>query len=257
MGAWFPGERVVFRGKDLHRDLRDMTWMELYLYGITAKEYSKNQLKVLNALWTFTSFPDPRLWNNRIAAIAGTARSTPTLALSSAMAASEATIFGHGPSVQAIDFFLTTKNRLDGGEDLEKLVKECLQKQRTVSGFGRPLFRLDERIPHLLDLLKETSMDNGTYVQLALDVEKILKIGRWRMNINIAGLGAAIAADLGFSAREFHFFKIPCFLAGMPPLFLETSEKKEGTFFPFRCERIQYNGIGRRKWNVEKKEKIN
>ena len=46
MGGWFPGERVVYRGQDLHVDLDDMGWMELYLYGITGRRFSDAQLKV-------------------------------------------------------------------------------------------------------------------------------------------------------------------------------------------------------------------
>ena len=52
MGAFFPGERVVFRGQDLHHDLADLSWMELYLYGITGRRFSEAQLQVLNAIWT-------------------------------------------------------------------------------------------------------------------------------------------------------------------------------------------------------------
>ena len=76
MGGWFPGERVVYRGQDLHVDLKDMSWMELYVYGITGRRFDEKQLKILNAIWANTSYPEPRLWNNRVAALAGTARST-------------------------------------------------------------------------------------------------------------------------------------------------------------------------------------
>lgn len=248
MGAWFAGERVVFRGKDLHHDLRDMNWMELYLYSITGREFTEEQLRVLNAIWTFTSFPDPRLWNNRVVALASTARSTPTLALSAAIAVSEASIFGHGPSVHAINFFLETKKACDCGEIMGELVKLELKKRRSIYGYGRPLYRSDERIEHLKSLMEETQLDKGAHVLLAFEVERFLVAGRWRMYLNIAGLGAAVAADLGFNPKEFHLFKIPCFLAGMPPIYLEANEKDEGTFFPLRCERINYHGVNRRHW---------
>ena len=37
MGRFFPGQRVVFRGADLHRDLKGIDWVELYLFGITGR----------------------------------------------------------------------------------------------------------------------------------------------------------------------------------------------------------------------------
>ena len=43
MGAFFAGSRAVFRGHDLHADLRDMDWVELYLFGITGRRFSKER----------------------------------------------------------------------------------------------------------------------------------------------------------------------------------------------------------------------
>src|SRR5882724_1198831 len=108
MGGWFPGQRVVFRGKDLHVDLKDIDWLDLYVYGITGRRFTKEQIRVLHAIWTFTSYPDPRLWNNRVAAAAGSARSTGHLAISGAIAVSEASIYGGKPVIRAIDFLLRT-----------------------------------------------------------------------------------------------------------------------------------------------------
>ena len=248
MGGWFPGERVVFRGHDLHHDLTDMDWMALYVYGLTGKKFSNKQLKVLNALWTYTSFPDPRLWNNRVAALAGTARSTPTLAISAATAVSEATIYGHRPNIKAMNFLFRAKQAVDKDIDLLSVIKKELKSKRTIAGYGRPIYREDERIVHMNKLLVKVGMDQGEYVMLAKDIEKKLLQGRWRLRMNIAALAAAITADMGFSVRDFLIFSIPSFLAGMPPCYLDTKEKKEGMFFPFRCGRINYRGVERRKW---------
>ena len=43
LGAWFPGERVVFRGKDLFQELGDSSWMGLLLYGITGREFNRTR----------------------------------------------------------------------------------------------------------------------------------------------------------------------------------------------------------------------
>lgn len=248
MGAWFPGERVVFRGQDLHADLGDMAWMELYLYSITGRRFSKTQLKVLNAIWTYTSFPDPRLWNNRVAALAGTARSTGVLGISAAIAVSEASIYGRRPGIRAIDFLIRIKNKLEQGADLKTLITCELKKYRRIFGYGRPITREDERILPLRKLLEETGLAQGPYILLAFEVEKTLLEGERRVHMNIASLYAAVAADFGFTAREYYLFMIPCFIAGMLPCFIDTMEKPEGLFFPLRCERINYEGAVRRQW---------
>ena len=40
VGAFFPGERAVFRDHDLHASLKDMDWLELYLFGITGRRFT-------------------------------------------------------------------------------------------------------------------------------------------------------------------------------------------------------------------------
>ena len=249
MGAWFPGERVVFRGQDLHVDLKDMSWMELYLFSITGRRFTGARLKVLNAIWTYTSFPEPRLWNNRVAALAGTARATGALGVVAGMAISEASIYGLRPCIRAIDFLQHAKQHLDTGETLIEVIEEELRRYRSIAGYGRPITRTDERIPYMRTLLRETGMDLGAYVCLASDIETLLQEGRWRWQMNIAALCAAITADMGFTPREHYLFLIPCFVAGMLPCLIEASEKPEGTFFPLRCERLAYEGQPLRRWD--------
>jgi len=248
MGAWFPGKKVMFRNKDLHRDLKDMEWMELYLFSITGRTFSPEEMKVFHAMWMYTSFPDPRLWNNRVAALAGTTRSTATLALASGVAVSEASIYGHRPNTRTIDYFLRTKAKLDNGAQLIDCIKDEFKKYRTIFGFGRPLNRDDERNPHFLEVLAETGMIDGPHLKIALETEKLLLAGRWRMRANLTGLAGAVAADIGLSPREHHLFLTPCFIAGMPPCYLDTREKPEGTFFPVKCDDIHYQGVEKRSW---------
>lgn len=248
MGAAFPGERVVFRGQDLHIDLADMDWMALYLYSITGRRFNEAELTALNALWKTTSYPEPRLWNNRVCALAGTARSTGVLAITAGMAVSEAGIYGRRASIRAIDFLVRTKKEIDRGAGLLECIKKELEQYRNIYGYGRPLTRGDERIPHLLKLIKALGFDKGAYVHLAFEVERLLLEGRWRLYMNFSALASAIAADMGLSPREYYLFMIPCFAAGMLPCFVEASEKPEGTFLPLACERIDYEGVARRSW---------
>ena len=115
MGAWFPGERVVLRGKDVFTELNECSWMEYLVYAVTGKE-SPKLAKIIEGLWLLsTSFPDPRLWNNRVAALAGSARSTGVLAVSAGIAISEATVYGLKPIKGALDFLYRASEKKDSG----------------------------------------------------------------------------------------------------------------------------------------------
>jgi hypothetical protein len=252
MGAIFPGERAVFRGRDLHTSLKDMDWLELYLFGITGRRFTPQQMKVLQAIWSYTSYPEARIWNNRVAALAGTARSTGNLGIAAALAVSEARIYGGSVVLRASEFLIRTKDRVDAGKDLAELVRAELKQQRGIAGYGRPITAGDERIAPMMTLAREQGLDGGPHLKIAFEVETILLAGRWRLHMNYAALTAALGADFGLSPQEFYLFMIPVFLAGMPPCYLEAAEKPEGLLFPLPCRMILYEGVACRRWRVAK-----
>src|SRR3569832_585409 len=105
MGAFFPGKRGVFRGKDLFTELGHLSWMLIYLYVFPVRIFSEAQGKLVEVMWLFcTSYPDPRLWNNRIGSLAGTTHTTSNLGISAAIAVSEASIYGRSPEIRANNF---------------------------------------------------------------------------------------------------------------------------------------------------------
>lgn len=251
-GAFIPGERVVFRGYDLHTSLKDLEWLELYMYGITGRRFSPKQMKLLQAMWTYTSYPDARIWNNRVVALAGTMRSTGSLGIAAAIAISDAQLYGRGIDRRAIEFLMRAKACVDNGEDLTVLVRTELKNKRSIAGYGRPIIAADERIAPMMALVREQGFDGGPYLKLAFEVERILIDGRWRLHMNYGALVAALATDLGLSPSESYFYGIPAFLAGMPPCFLDASEKPEGQLFPLPCRMLSYEGVPTRRWQAAK-----
>jgi hypothetical protein len=251
MGAFFPGERVVFRGQDLFTSLKDLDWLELYLFGVTGRRYTPQQMRVLHVLWTHNSYPDARLWNNRVAALAGTARSTGPLGIAAALAVSEAKIYGGASQLRCSEFLIRAKKMVDEGADLEALVRAEIKEKRGIGGFGRPVVPTDERIEPIMAIVREQCLENGPHLKLAFEVESILLQGRWRWHMNSVGLTAALSADFGMSPYEYYLGAVPVFLAGMPPCYLDAAEKPEGLLFPLPCRVIQYEGTPRRLWKPE------
>ena len=251
MGACFPGERAVFRGHDLHVELKDMDWIELYVFGITGRRFTPQQLRLLNAIWVYTSYPDARIWNNRVAALAGSTRSTGALGISAALAVSEASIYGRGIDVRAINFIVRTRKAIDNGSELADCVQDELKKHRGIAGYGRPLSSGDERIAPFMALARTLGLDDGPHVRLAYAVDEYLLAGRFRLRMNFAAIVPALCADIGLSPQEYYLFVFPAFLAGMPPCFIESSQRPEGTLFPLSCAHILYEGVSKREWQSQ------
>lgn len=249
MGAWFSGERVVFRGKDLFTELNDFSWFKLLMFGITGREFSDKQIQLFEAIWVLsTSYPEPRIWNNRVAALTGTANSTGTLASSASIAVSEAKIYGGQSIFAAINFIQNAKKAQDTGNNLSSFIINNLKTERVIAGYGRPIIRTDERIAPLYKAAKKLGLANGPYVRLAFEVESFLVDNRYRLNINIAGLVAALVSDQGLTPEEHYYFTMLVFSAGSIPCYIDSKNQKEGSFLPLSCERLCYTGEAKRHW---------
>ena len=113
---------VLLRGKDIFTELGDKTWVEYLLFAVTGSENPK-LARLIEGIWVISSsYPDPRLWNNRVAAFAGTARSSGHLAIAGAVAVTEASIYGGQPILKVADFLSRAVNQLQKGEQLQQVL---------------------------------------------------------------------------------------------------------------------------------------
>lgn len=249
VGAAFPGSRAVFRGHDLHKgDIKNLDWLSLCAFGIFGRHVPPEQLRLFNSVWVWTSYPDSRLWNNRVAALAGTTRSTPTLSLCAAQALSEAAIYGRGIEFRAVDFYNKTREILEGGVTLADHLEAFLKGGGRMAGFGRPIATADERVALSHALARELGLADGYHVRLALEIDAYFATTRPHLRINVAGLYSAFAADFGWTPREFGLFMFVTFQAGMHPCYLEAADKPPGAMFPVRCADVRYEGVPARTW---------
>ena len=151
--------------------------------------------------------------------------------------------------MRVVDCLLRAQTALGQGLALAAWLQQERDRYRIINGYGRPVADKDERVAPLLREAKAVGLDQGAYVRLAIEIEALLQRDKPHLRLNIAGLYGALAADFGFSAREFGLFMQSCFMTGMPPCFLDASNKPEGSLFPLRCERIAYTGPKRRAWH--------
>lgn len=247
-GAWFPGERVVVKGEDLFASFKSSGWMEYLLFVITGKRDPK-LAGLIESIWVYcTSFPDPRLWNNRVAMLASTAGSTGVLGISAGIAVSEAKVYGLKPIKGASDLFIKIKEKIDEGLLLTDVVSREMKTHKVIYGYGRPLASCDERIVPTIQLAEELGFASGCYLKQALEIEKIL-YKKYKMKMNIAAVYSALMLDAGLSVKDTYYLACLSFSAGMFAPFIEAQEKPLGAFFPLRVSRLNYEGIeGQRAW---------
>ena len=249
MGALFNGERVVLRGKDLFTELNEVSWFKYLMFAITGKFFSDKEIDLIEKVWTLTvSYPEPRIWNNRVASISGSARSTGALGVAAGIAVSEASIYGNQINISAIDFIQRAKLAIDNNQDLNIIVKKELKTKRIISGYGRPLITTDERIAPLTHAANKLQLSEGPHFKAAKKVEETLAKGRYRMVMNASGLAAALIADLGFTKEQYYYCSIIAFSAGIIPCHIDAMNKEEGCFFPLNCQRLNYTGQELRPW---------
>jgi len=223
--------------------------MELLLFGITGRYFSDEEIKLFEGIWVLcTSYPDPRVWNNRVASLAGTARSTATLALSGANALSEAELYGRKPDVRAYEFLINCQLTLQSENNLDEFIEQELKTHRALPGYGRPVVNRDERIKPMTELAKKLGFFDKPYLKIAHQVETTLSDGRWRMKMNIAAFTAALALDLGLSRNEYLHYGTLSFSAGILSCYIDSSTQDQGTFLPIRCKKLLYEGKNLRSW---------
>lgn len=250
-GKAFPGQRAVFNGLDLHTTFEQADWIELYMFSITGRRLSKGELKVLQSIWVYTSYPDVRLWCNRVVALTASTRGTAAQGLGAGLAASEAAIYGRQPEIGAADFLSRALKRREAGEDLEQIVREELARHPRLMGYGRPVAAdfMDERTPFTLAAMEREGIPQGPHLKLAFEIEDALEhiLGR-RLPMTYSSIVVAIPLDMGLSPLECYLYMQPSFVAGMIPCYLEALKRPSGATFPLRCNAIDYDGQPARDW---------
>lgn len=249
MGACFLDEqRIVVRGEDLFDSFKESGWLEYLLFVVTGRR-DKKLANLLESIWVYcTSFPDPRLWNNRVASLAATTRSTAALGISAGNAVSEATLYGLKPIKGVSKFLLRVQSELDLGVELDLILDKEMKLYRSIYGYGRPITKSDERIPPVIKMIKERGYFGGDYLFLAFEIEEKLK-KKYKVQMNIAAVYGALLCDQKFTPMETYYMAVLSFSAGMFGSYIDGLEKPSGTFFPLQICRINYKGVDKsRSW---------
>jgi citrate synthase len=272
LGGWNPGHSVTLHGEDLLNDIGQQGWIATLMFALTGKKFTSQQLQLFECIWSIsTSFPEPRLWNNRIAALAATARSSAALGAAAATATSEALVYGHRPLVASMAFIQQSLTLVEQGQTLDDIIDNALQSSRQgtpgrgpnrdiarLPGFGRPITQQDERIKPLMRKATVLGFEQGRHLQLGFELEQCLIARDSPLRLNIATLMGALCADQGLTTRQYNYFVVLCFSAGILPCGMDAETSPAGSFFPLPCNAVAYTGPAHRSWTttIQRKESV-
>ena len=249
VGAAHPGVGAEFRGMDMLTEFKDWNWLSTFYFSATGKKLSKSAEQFLNAIYCMCfSYPDVRIWNNGVAAMAATTRSTAQLGVCGGNAISEADFYGGRPVMKAVDFMQRAQAKAQSGDSLDKIYADEINQKKIIYGYGRPIVSHDERVPPSLSLLKELNMFNRAHIQWAVQFDEFLKTQDTEIRLNICGVFAAFCADEGIAPRDVYYLLVVCYSVGMIACYVDSLKNPEGYLFPFDCESIHYSGQGVRNW---------
>lgn len=249
IGASNPGVGVEFRGHNVFEKFKHSNWLGMFYFSVTGRELSENAKLFLNGIYSMGfSYPDVRIWNNGVAALAASTRSTAQLGVTAACAVSEARFYGGRPVMKSIDFLMRAKKLFDAGVKIDEIIKQEVVRNKYLFGYGRPVVSKDERVAPTIDLLKELNLFDRPNVQFAIKIDQYLKHNNKNFRMNVCGLFAAFCADEEISSHDAYYMLVVCYSVGMVACYVDVLGKPEGQFLPFQCKSINYKGKEERNW---------
>jgi hypothetical protein len=248
-GGWIIGKGVFNQGYSMLDELvGKISYFQLLIFNITGKLVSENLAKWIEAFYQTVSWPDPRIWCNQIAALAGTAKTGPVSAIAAGVLASDSKLYGPGVIEPIAKFLIETESKRSSGEDLVELLEKYLANKRkkvgdkaVVIGFSRPIATGDERVPILKNIARELDLVKGAHEILAENIHNYVH-KKYAEGINVGGFVAALLVDQGFNIKEIYRLTTFAASAGIHACYAEYFDKPENHFLPMRCEDIEYNG---------------
>jgi len=235
----------MLHGYHLQQDLvQNASWMQCMLLSVTGKLYPQNVASLVEALFVVTGYPDPRLWCNRVAALAGSSQCTAAASIATSISSAEGMVYGGQAIYKAAVFLQRAYIQLyeDGENALKRLLDDALCQNNTIFGFGRPLTRMEERIPPIREMAFSLDLCEGNHCLVTSKIESYFQAQSKQIILNYGGYVAAWLLDLGFTPVQIYHIQTLLFYNGIFPCYIEAFENEQGTFLPIACEDILYEG---------------
>jgi hypothetical protein len=220
--SYFQLLGLYVKGSIIDRSLAD--WIESYFFGL--------------------SYPEDRIWCNLAVCLAGDMKASVEAAVSAGILAYESRAYGPGASTIIVTFITDAFKKRKRGWTVKKIIDECPVENNVpvVPGFNRPILTGDERIPMLENRRIELGIKKGPHLTLLYEIQDIL--APYHEYINAGGYRSAFLTDNGFDTPELHeMLMVTVGVAGFIACYSDKINKEQGSFYPLKCEDVDYVGV--------------
>ena len=246
-GGLVISQGVVYsHGYRLLEDLMGkISYFQLLVLNATGRLPERPLADWLEASFFCISYPDARIWCNHIGSLGGTMQATPIASNCAGLLATDSRLYGPLAVVNSARFITSALALKKTGMAVEEIV-ETLPRRRPdgtlmIPGFNRPVATGDERIPLLEKLTQKLGFESGAHLELAYAIESVTS-SKYNEFMNSGGYRAAFLSDQGFSDQEIYRILSIYMNAGITACFTEAAEHRGESFYPLRCDDIDYRG---------------
>lgn len=244
-GGWIMGRGVFCRGFDLLEELAgEVSYFQFIVLNATGRLPERSFAAWLEATYLCMSWPDPRIWCNQVGALAGTMRTTVMAATAAGIQTAISRVYGPKTLIEGTRFIMDAMARHKAGRTAQEIVaEECARQggKPYIMGFARPIAKGDERIVAMERVSEKLGIPVGEHLSLAYRMEKALMENHGE-GLNLTGYMSAFFADQGFTPEEVGRICATLVASGVTACHADAAERPAGSFFPLRCEDIDYQG---------------
>lgn len=245
-GGWRIGVGVESHGYDLINELvGHFSYMQVVVLNATGNMPSKSLADWIEAMHICLSWPDSRIWCNRIGALGGAVGASPISSVCSGTMAADSRVYGISPIVDGVKFIQRARHEIElRNITVEKFVDSEVEKigdKPYLMGYARPVAKGDERISAMERVSNELGFKAGPHLTLAYKIEQVLA-KRFDETMNINGYGSAFMADQNMSPVEIYRIFSVMVASGVAACFVDNADNERGLFAPMRVTDIRYEG---------------
>lgn len=246
IGGWVVGKGVMNRGFEMLGDfVGKLSYMQVMVFNITGRIPERRLADWMEATHICLSWPDPRIWCNHIGALGGSARASALASIAAGCIASDGRAYGTKTIIPGMGFIQRAKLEYETGLSVHEIIKNESARyggKPLIMGYARPIAKGDERVPALDRFRKELGFPIGEHLALAFSIDEYLE-ATYSETININGYMSAFFSDQGFAAEEIYQIIAMAVSSGVAACYADTRNKPAESFFPLRCDDIEYEGV--------------
>jgi citrate synthase len=245
-GGWRIGEKVECHGLDMMVDVvGKLTYMQLVILNATGRLASKNMADWFESIHICLSWPDSRIWCNRVGSLGGSAGTNAVALVCAGVLAADSTSYGPRTIMSGIDLITRAHRSVGSGINIEDFVATEIKNmggKPHLMGYARPIVKGDERVVVLEKNSKKLGFEQGEHLKLAYKIEAILD-RNYGESMNMNGYISAFVSDQNFSAMEIYRICSVMVSSGVAACGVDSADRINGSFAPLHVEDIIYTGI--------------